>query len=445
MNTLIGIFLVLGVMILVHEWGHFVVARRFGVRVDVFSIGFGPRLFGWKRGATDYRISLLPLGGYVRMAGQDLSEVDSGDKPPTGAPDELMSKPRWQRALISLAGPTVNLIMPIVLLGGFFALKGLPYPAHWDKPIVISDLPQTSPLAKAGVKDGDQIVVINDVPTPNWSKAYTILGQLPPSESVIHFIVDHQSAKETFDIKAADFRNSEQPLGTAFVQPLVGQVSWFQPASRAGMKRGDLILSVNATPVKSWEEYRQIIRRSGGQLLNTAVRRGADTLTLAVHPASQRDENGQPVWIIGVGPEGQWAFKHMSVAASVKEASLETVDATGRLLGILGRLFTGKLSVRQLQSFVGIAVQAGQAVQEGPVDVINLMAMISLNLGILNLLPIPILDGGNILLLTMEGIRRRDFSMAFKERFVQVGLVFLLVLFVFVMYNDVRRLLPIHS
>ena len=121
---IVGVVLVLGVMVLVHEWGHFIVARMCGVRVDVFSIGFGPRLFGWKRGATDYRVSALPLGGYVRMAGQDLSEVDSGEKPPTGAPDELMSKPRWQRALISFAGPAVNLILPIFLLTGLYAYTG---------------------------------------------------------------------------------------------------------------------------------------------------------------------------------------------------------------------------------------------------------------------------------------------------------------------------------
>src|SRR5215475_7657983 len=135
MNTLLGIVLVLGVMILVHEWGHFIVARFFGVRVDVFSIGFGPRLFGWKRGTTDYRISALPLGGYVRMAGQDLSEIDSGEKGPTGAPDEVMSKKRWQRALISFAGPAVNLVMPILLMGGFYIVKGYPYQSYLDKPV----------------------------------------------------------------------------------------------------------------------------------------------------------------------------------------------------------------------------------------------------------------------------------------------------------------------
>src|SRR5271155_2054608 len=129
MNTIFGMILVLGVMILIHEWGHFIIARLFGVRGDVFSIGFGPRLFGWKSGATDWRVSALPLGGYVRMAGQDLSEVDSNDVAPTGAPDELMSKPRWQRALISFAGPAVNLLLPILLLAGFYVIKGFPYPA----------------------------------------------------------------------------------------------------------------------------------------------------------------------------------------------------------------------------------------------------------------------------------------------------------------------------
>src|SRR6202165_313489 len=170
MNLLLGVALVLGLMILVHEWGHFIVARFFGVRVDVFSIGFGPRLFGWKRGATDYRVSALPFGGYVRMAGQDLSEVDSADVAPTGASDELMSKPRWQRALISVAGPTVNLIMPLLLLRGFFCIRGLPYPSYLDKPPVIAAMKANDPLAKAGVAGGDRITAGNGRVMPPLGK-----------------------------------------------------------------------------------------------------------------------------------------------------------------------------------------------------------------------------------------------------------------------------------
>ncbi len=444
LDVLIGTILVLGVMILVHEWGHFIVARLFGVRVDVFSVGFGPRLFGWKRGATDYRVSALPLGGYVRMAGQDLSEVDSGNVAPTGSPDELMSKPRWQRALISFAGPAVNLLMPIVLLTGFFVIRGFPYPAYLDNPVVISGLPKNSPLAGAGVSDGDHLVAINDAATPNWSKVSTILQQIPP-EGSLRLSVDHQGAKKTIEVKAADLRSVDQPLGYPPAPPLVGQVLRGMPASRSGLKRGDLILSVNGMPVHSWPEYVEFIKRSGGRMLSIVVQRNGSTVNIAIQPVQEKDEQGQIAWRIGVGPGTQWAFKTMTLTASVSEASEETADATRKLFGIIGRLFSGKLSVRQLQSFVGIAVLAGQAVQEGPVDVINLMAMISLNLGILNLLPIPILDGGNILLLALEGIRRRDFSLAFKERFIQVGLVFLLVLFAYVMYNDVVRLLPTHS
>ena len=445
-NIGVGFVLVLGVLILVHEWGHFIVARLFGVRVDVFSIGFGPRLFGWKRGATDYRVSAIPLGGYVRMAGQDPSEIDSSDQAtkPTGAPDELMSKKRWQRALISLAGPVVNLIMPIVLLGGFFAIRGYPYPAYMDKPIVLSDLPKDSPLAKAGLSDGDEIVSVNDVPTPTWSKVTNFLMQAP-TNGALRFLVEHQGTKQTVEVNAGDLRGVERPLGYPPMPPILGQVISGKPADRGGLKSEDLVLSINGTPVRNWPQCVDLIRGSNGQALNIAVRRAAKEMTFQIHPLYEKDENGDSAWRIGAGPGGAWSFRSMSVTASVKEAGVESVDATGKLISVIGKLFTGKLSVRQLQSVVGIAVQAGQAVQEGPVDTIQLMAMLSLNLGILNLLPIPILDGGNILLLAMEGIRRRDFSMAFKERFVQVGLVFLLVLFAYVMYNDVMRLLPIHS
>jgi len=444
MNTLIGVFLVLGLMILVHEWGHFIVARLFGVRVDVFSIGFGPRLFGWKRGATDYRISALPLGGYVRMAGQDLSEVDSSDVAPTGAPDEMMSKPRWQRALISFAGPAVNLILPVVLLAGFFVIKGFPYPAYLDKPVVITGLPATSPVAKAGLHDGDRIIAINDIETPTWAKVNDVLLQTPTT-GTLRFSVDHQGAKQTIEVTAAEIRNTDRVLGNLPAPALVGRVERGKPASRAGLQRGDVIVSVHGMPVRSWLEFFDAIRQSNGQPMNVVVRRNGNELTVTIHPMQDKDEDGQTVWRIGVASGTEWAFKAMSLPASVKEATDETIGATGKLMNVIGRLFTGKLSVRQLQSFVGIAVQAGEAVQDGPVDTINLMAMISLNLGILNLLPIPILDGGNILLLAMEAIRRRDFSLAFKERFVQVGFVFLLVLFAYVMYNDVVRLLPSHS
>jgi regulator of sigma E protease len=444
MNLMLGIALVLGFMILVHEWGHFVMARIFGVRVDVFSIGFGPRLFGWKRGATDYRVSALPLGGYVRMAGQDLTEVDSGGAAPTGAPDELMSKPRWQRALISFAGPAVNLLLPIVLLAGFFWIRGLPYPAYLDKPPVIMALAKDDPLAKAGVTPGDRIVEVNGAPTPTWEKADQKLLE-PQPDNLYTIGVEHDGTKKVVQVKGKDLAQVEAPGRYHPVVPVVGQLTKGLPAHRAGLQRGDLVVSVNGTPVTTWIEFVDIIRKSNGERLTTVVKRDGKLLTFTIQPKMMPGEDGKSTYHIGVGVEDQWAYKPMSLGASVRDASVSTWYGTRQLLGVVGRLFAGKLSVKQLLGPVGIADQAGQAVQEGAFAVINLMAIISLNLGILNLLPIPILDGGHILLLAIEGGMRRDLSVAFKERFVQVGLVFLLVLFGIVMYNDVVRLLPIHS
>src|SRR5271166_6414327 len=179
MNTLIGMILALGVIILVHEWGHFIAARFFGVRVDVFSIGFGPRLFGFKRGATDWRISAVPLGGYVRMAGQDMTEIDSGEEKPTGAPDELLSKKRWQRALISFAGPAINLIFPVLLLGIYFVIAGEPYPAFLDKLVVVIGLPAAQPDPVSGLQVGDRILSIDNFKNPTWRDASTALSAIP--------------------------------------------------------------------------------------------------------------------------------------------------------------------------------------------------------------------------------------------------------------------------
>src|SRR5215470_10923796 len=161
-NMAVGFVLVLGILILVHEWGHFVVARFFGVRVDVFSIGFGPRLFGWKRGATDYRVSAIPLGGYVRMAGQDLSDIDSGKRAPTGAPDELMSKPRWQRAIICLGGPAVNLLLAFPILLVLFVVFGVPHFAFLDRPMQIANQPLGFGTSPSPLQAGDTVVSLNE-------------------------------------------------------------------------------------------------------------------------------------------------------------------------------------------------------------------------------------------------------------------------------------------
>ena len=442
MDTAIGIVLVLGVIILVHEWGHFIVARRFGVRVDVFSIGFGPRLFGVKVGDTDWRLSAVPLGGYVRMAGQDITDVDSSDQAPTGAPDELMSKKRWQRALISVAGPTVNLIFPILLLSAYYLIAGIPYAAFLNKPIVVA-APPTQQSTENSLQSGDHVIAVNSLKNPTWEQVQSLLSRTAPGTS-LNIEVENNGATRTVSLPLKNDLSS-RPFGYLPIPARISEVASGTPASHAGLRAGDVVRAIDGQKIEYWDQFVDLVRGSGGKTLQLEVERGGQMLTLAVTPKQGIADSSDTKYQIGVAPEPALAYKRVGLAQSVSEARSRTWEIVEETFGVFGKLFSGRVSVKQLQSVVGISRAAGEAVSQGPFTVISLMALISVNLGILNLLPIPILDGGHILLLSLEGLRRRDFSLAFKERFIQVGLVFLLVLFAYVMYNDVVRLLPSHS
>jgi len=443
MNTIIGMVLVLGVIILVHEWGHFIAARFFGVRVDVFSIGFGPRLFGVKRGATDWRVSMLPLGGYVRMAGQDITDIDSGEEAPKGLPDELMSKKRWQRAVISFAGPAVNLVFPIVLLGGYYIISGVPYAAFERKAVVVDEYSPAHTLTVNGLEAGDKVVLLEGKKNPNWEQALKMVSQANPG-ATLSVEVENGGAKRHVDVPVSNDPKTHV-FGYLPILPTIGEVAAGTPASRAGLQAGDVIRSVDGQQIAYWDQFVDQVRGSGGKALNVAVERKGQAVELTITPKQGLAEVTDKNYQIGVAPQFDSAYERVGPADAVRAATEKTGEYVTGTFAVVGKLFSGRVSVKQLQSVVGISRVAGQAVAEGAAAVISFMALISVNLGILNLLPIPILDGGHILLLAMEGIRRRDFSMAFKERFIQVGLVFLLVLFAYVMYNDVVRLLPSHS
>jgi regulator of sigma E protease len=467
MDLLLGVALVLGVMILVHEWGHFIAARMFGVRVDVFSIGFGPRLFGWKRGATDYRVSALPLGGYVRMAGQDPSEIDSahstaipgkGKDEKTyapypqlqalvkGAPDELVSKPRWQRAIISFAGPFVNLIFPILLLTVYFVAVGIPYPAYQDKPVQVAAVPANSPAAAAGLRAGDKVVAIDGEQNPDWEQVEKVLAKLTPNSKLSMEVEDTGVRRSlSIPVEQKDLEQPERLLGFAPIRPVLEDVAPGLPAQRAGLKENDLIAAVDGQKIQWWGEFTERIRGSNGKPVTLDVNRNGQLLHIVVTSQAATNERGETIYQIGVQVHEDTAYKRVAFPEGARYATLVTVQKIKETASIVVQLFSGRVSLKQLQGPVGISRAAGQAARKGPLAIISLMVLISVNLGILNLLPIPILDGGHILLLGIEGILRRDMSLAFKERFVQVGLVFLLVVFAIVMYNDVVRLLPIHS
>jgi regulator of sigma E protease len=442
MNLLLGIALVLGLMIMIHEWGHFVAARLFGVRVDVFSIGFGPRLFGWKRGATDWRISALPLGGYVRMAGQDMSDVDAGVQPPTGSSDELMSKPRWQRAVISFAGPAVNLIFPVVASLVLFVAVGMPHPSYLDQPVQVVALSAKAD-APSPFQPGDKILTLNGAKNPTWEQAAKIFkdagaGSTVPAE------VENNGARRTVQAKVVN-PSSADLLGYPPLQPVLDEVASGSPADHAGLKESDVIQSVDGQKIQYWGQFVDRVRSSEGKSLQLDLQRKGQAIHTEVKPIAGVTESGDKIYQVGVAVRDSTSYRREGFGEGLHDALVTTGDRIGETVGVVARLFSGRVSVKQLQGVVGISRAAGEAVRKGPLAVLSLMVLISVNLGILNLLPIPILDGGNILLLAIEGVMRRDLSMAFKERFVQVGFVFLLAIMAYAVYNDVMRMLPTHS
>jgi len=444
MNLLLGVALVLGLMIMIHEWGHFIVARLFKVRVDVFSIGFGPRLFGWKSGATDWRVSALPLGGYVRMAGQDMSDVDAGDKPPTGSSDELMSKPRWQRALISFAGPAVNLIFPILALAILFIAVGVPHSAYLDQPVQVVALSSKADAQNSPFHPGDKILSLNGVKNPTWEQAAKAIKEETPG-SHLTAEVENGGVRRSVQTTLADSASSDRLLGYPPLLPVLDEVAPGSPADHAGLKESDTIQSVDGQKIQYWGQFVDRVRASDGKPVQLDLLRHGQAVHTQVTPAQGVTESGEKIYQVGVAVRDQTSYRREGFGEGLHDAVVMTGERISETVGVIAKLFSGRVSVKQLSSVVGISRAAGEAVRRGALAVLSMMVLISVNLGILNLLPIPILDGGNILLLAIEGVMRRDLSMAFKERFVQVGFVFLLAIMAYAVYNDVMRMLPIHS
>jgi regulator of sigma E protease len=428
----ISVTVVLGVMVLVHEWGHFVVAKAFGVRVEVFSIGFGPRLFGRKRGDTDYRVSALPLGGYVKMAGDNPLEERRG------APDEFLSKPRWQRALIAIAGPAMNVAMSIVLIAGIY-IRGSRQPAYLDRPMVLAGVMQNSAAEKAGLQPGDRVVQVNEVKDPTWDRARLELMTTLPGHS-LSVVVDRNGQKRSLDVVAGPYL--EDVFGYPADRVIVDSVSPGMPAERSGLRADDQILAVDGHPVPNAAELPPVVQNSEGKQLDVLVKRGDRELHFEIHPERVTSPSGATRWQIGVMPSGELTERRLSVGSALQESVVLNALLARQITYVVVELFRGQMSLKQLEGPLGIARESGRAARQGAAELLSLMAVIGMNLAVLNLLPIPPLDGGHILFLFIEAAMRRDLSVRVKERFVTVSMVFLLLVFAIVMYNDVLRLIP---
>jgi regulator of sigma E protease len=435
LTDLIAVSIVLGIMIFVHEWGHFIAAKMAGVRVEVFSLGFGTRLFGVKRGDTDYRVSALPFGGYVRMSGDNPVEERSG------ADYEFLSKPRWVRVLIACAGPAMNILLAFVIFWGIFWLAGIPSAVYLRQAAEVKAVPEN--VLAGGVQPGDQIVAVNGTKTSDWDKVLTAIEGVKPGDAVAIDVI-RAGSEQKLTVKIPEKPSPFQLVGYPGLSPVLDEVAIGSPAEKAGLRGGDLITSMNGKSIVAWNQLVDTVHQSDGKELVLGVARDGKTETIPVTPMQSMDQEGQVVWQIGVAAKTQDEYERQPFLTSAKDASFATVQVMKQISQVLGGLFTGKVSIRQLSGVVGIARVSGQAAKHGPLSFLEFMAAISLNLGLLNLLPIPILDGGHILLLAIEGAMRRDLSVVVKERFVQVGLVFLLGILGFVMYSDILKVIQSH-
>lgn len=337
--TIGSVAVVLGVMILVHEWGHFAAAKAFGVRVEIFSIGFGPRIWGRKRGDTDYRVSALPLGGYVKMAGDNPVEERTND------PGEFLSKPRWQRALVILAGPTMNIAMAIVIVA-ILLMVGLPHPAYEDDPAEISGVGQGSPAEQAGLQIGDRIVEINGVHNPTWGQVALEL-QLGSVTGKTNLIVEREGKKipVTVPLKGMEAAGSEfAAVGYPKEAVIIDRVTPDMPAERGGLQVGDILIGANGAPLNSRYPLQEMIRERQGSPLELEVRRGDANLKLTVRPTFTDSGDGRARWQIGVLFRDLTVVRSYSLMEAAPRAVWFNVRTARQIVNVVVQLFRGRVS-----------------------------------------------------------------------------------------------------
>ena len=421
--------LVLGILIFVHELGHFLMARRIGVRVLTFSLGFGPKLLKFRRGDTEYCVSAIPLGGYVKMAGENPEDAR------TGASDEFLSKSKWQRFQVLIMGPVMNLGLALVVLALVF-YNGVDVPAYQQQPAVVGTVEADSPAAKAGIQPGDHIIEVSGRRVENW-EGFLMETVTKANRSIrLTFIRDGKTLEREL-VPAAVGKYEQGVTGVAPpMRPEISAVQPGKPAEAAGMRNGDVILAVNGEKSPAHARVIEIIRAHEGKPLQFDLLRDGQPLSLTVTPRMIDD-------LVRIGAQispVEVQIIEPSLLQAFQLSAQRNWDTAKLIVRTLGGLFTRDTPVKQLMGPVAIAGLSGEAAQAGWAELFGLMAMISLNLGLLNLMPIPVLDGGHITILALEGLSRRDFSMKVKEKMLIAGFVLLLVLMVTVIYNDLARI-----
>jgi regulator of sigma E protease len=460
--SVISFVIALGILVLVHEFGHFLAAKLCGVRVEQFSIGFPPRLFGIKIGDTDYCISATPLGGYVKMTGESMpgenlsmtgadGETIEAQKSDPGA---LTSHPRWQRIIIGLAGPFANFVLALVLMTGFYMLHN-EVPLYEGQPIQLDWVIPNSPAANAGLEAGDTIVNFDGQESPTWEQVYEHSALNLQSENISHSVavvaqragqrvpVRLALANQSGTLKASDFDLSQLGL-LPVIQPgpvQVGTVAENSPASKAGIQPGDKFLSIDGHVFHGTPTIVAYLQERKGAPVTVDLSHAGKTSALVIQPRLDQGPEGS-AWHIGfTGAPPPSQVEQMPFPKAVVASVKFNRENSLLILEVLKRLVTRKMSVNTLSGPIGIAQQTGMAAETpGWEAKFKVLTAISVNLGILNLLPFPILDGGMILFLLIESLMQRDVNIVVKERIYQVAFVLIIVFFAYIMFNDISKL-----
>jgi regulator of sigma E protease len=427
LSNLAAFIVALGVIIFVHEAGHLLMAKAFGMRVLTFSLGFGKRIWGFTRNDTEYKVSLIPLGGYVRLGGEDPGEVSDD-------PHDFMNTPRWQRILVYLAGPAMNVILAILLIAGVL-MVGIQVPTLPEIPPIIGSVAEESPAEAAGLLPGDEVLTANGSEAEDWEDVHFAFITSPERE--VDLTLLRQGREIEVSLIPVKVPKYEFGYAGAFptVLPRIAQVLDDSPAKAAGFEPGDEIRSVDGQAIAQWQEFVEYIEAHAGVGVAVEVLRDQQPVILEVVP---RDEGGKGR--IGVA---HGYYQQLPPGAALVESVRYNWQITQQTLAVLGKIVTGQLAAKSaLSGPIEIAALSGAAARTGLKHLVQLMGLISISIAILNLLPIPVLDGGQITILLVESLRRKDLSLNAKERINQVGFVLIVMLMVVVLYFDVVKNIP---
>lgn len=427
LETIFYFILVLGVLVFVHEFGHFAVAKRSGIRVEQFSLGFPPKAFGITVGETEYCISWLPLGGYVKVAGMS----DFGSAEVRREPWEFQSKPRGIQMAVMIAGPIMNFLLGFLIILGLRLSLG-DYVLQTTK---VGRIEAASPFYEAGLRSNDRILSVNGTPVVDWGGLMDAYNASGAGEVALEVARDEDVV---FLVATTD--KGQEPGFDPFLPPVAGSVMPGYPADKSGMAPGDRVLSIAGESVSGWDEMRRKISARPGQ--ETEIRWLRDDVEIAarVVPQPQRGE-GRTIGVIGIGPSFEPSARvPVTLTAAIERSGRDLVGYTTLIFTLIKRLVMGEVSGGMIAGPVGIAQMAGSKARQGWEALLDFMAMLSINLAVLNLLPIPALDGGHLMILSVEAISRRSLSARQKERLQQIGFVFLLGLMVYVTFGDIGRI-----